>query len=296
MSLTQPLAHPALDDDGDSGATSGIESRISLNHPKHGHSHGHGHGHGSRGAEVAAASAPAASYDYSFHPDATAVAAGVSLHSLNTAPDSHAAALLQLHIAKQYIARAQAECRERAQRRPVLSSYGTDNSGTEALLSPMRGPDSDVLEIDSSPDGTGAPGSGAPPEMSPDDYYKTPWWKLLLKRLPWLVVLLLLQSFGALILNQYDKLLEKHLVLNFFIPMMQGTSGNAGNQVRPCCALPGGGWRVMGAVRAGSRALACTPVQQARPLTLDATAARACALCLPSLPMLRFVSPFPSPE
>lgn len=229
MSLTEPLSHPAMDDDGDSAAN-GIESRISLNHSKHSHAHGHGHSHGhhGRGAEVAAA----VSYEsYSFHPDATAVAAGVSLHSLNTAPDSHAAALLQLHIAKQYIARAQVECRERAQRRPVLSSYGSDN-GTEALLSPMRGPDSDVLEIDSSPDGTGAPNTGAPPEMSPDDYYKTPWWKLLLKRLPWLVVLLLLQSFGALILNQYDKLLEKHLVLNFFIPMMQGTSGNAGNQVR----------------------------------------------------------------
>lgn len=59
-----------------------------------------------------------------------------------------------------------------------------------------------------------------------------PWYKLLAKRLPWLVVLLLLQSFGALIMNHYDDLLSKHLVLNFFIPMMQGTSGNAGNQVR----------------------------------------------------------------
>ena len=68
-------------------------------------------------------------------------------------------------------------------------------------------------------------------EMSPETYYLTPWWKLLMKRLPWLIALLLLQSFGALILNHYNKLIEQHLVLNFFIPMMQGTSGNAGNQV-----------------------------------------------------------------
>jgi Mg/Co/Ni transporter MgtE len=38
-----------------------------------------------------------------------------------------------------------------------------------------------------------------------------PWWKLVLKRLPWLVVLLLTQSFGALILNHYNTLIEKHL-------------------------------------------------------------------------------------
>ena len=110
--------------------------------------------------------------------------------------------------------------------------------------------ESDYTDDDGSDDGDGANGmelqtspsmddlqahlhaSGHVPEMSPDDYYAMPWYKLLAKRLPWLVVLLLLQSFGALIMNHYDDLLSKHLVLNFFIPMMQGTSGNAGNQVR----------------------------------------------------------------
>ncbi len=68
-------------------------------------------------------------------------------------------------------------------------------------------------------------------EMTVEEYFAFPMWKLLLKRLPWLVVLLLLQSFGALILNHYNELIAKHLVLNFFIPTILSCAGNAGNQV-----------------------------------------------------------------
>jgi magnesium transporter len=50
------------------------------------------------------------------------------------------------------------------------------------------------------------------------------------KRLPWLVALLLLQSFSAAILHAFDELLERNIVIAVFIPMLVGTGGNAGNQ------------------------------------------------------------------
>jgi magnesium transporter len=53
---------------------------------------------------------------------------------------------------------------------------------------------------------------------------------VLSKRLPWLVALLLLQSFSAAILHAFDELLAKHIVIAVFIPMLVGTGGNAGNQ------------------------------------------------------------------
>jgi len=56
---------------------------------------------------------------------------------------------------------------------------------------------------------------------------KTAIWKA---RLPWLVGLLLLQSFSANILGAFDELLDKHLIIAFFIPMLVGSGGNAGNQ------------------------------------------------------------------
>jgi hypothetical protein len=174
-----------------------------------------------------------------FATDATATAAGVSLTPLNgPEPDTLEQALAQLAIAKCYIQRVQEVADRRAAAHASYGSHGAKVvsaaggnmavNGHEPLLS------NHVLELESrsSPrdEASGDFLATGPPEMSPDDYYNTPWWKLVLKRLPWLVVLLLLQSFGALILNHYNKLIEKHLVLNFFIPMMQGTSGNAGNQ------------------------------------------------------------------
>lgn len=196
----------------------------------------------------------------------TASLGGVSLTSLNVAPASHSAALQQLELAKLYIARSQTwHATKRARfasrsnsklgnaksfnksagtaaaaashgfaREDSLVPYGSADEWEDG--SDYTDDDDDcAMELESSPtmdDLQAQLHSHGVPEMSPDDYYAMPWWKLLAKRLPWLVVLLLLQSFGALIMNHYDDLLSQHLVLNFFIPMMQGTSGNAGNQVR----------------------------------------------------------------
>ena len=71
---------------------------------------------------------------------------------------------------------------------------------------------------------------GGGPTMSLAQYFATPFYFLLLKRLPWLLGLLLLQSFSASILHRYDAYLSTHAVFTFFVPMIVGTGGNAGNQ------------------------------------------------------------------
>ena len=54
--------------------------------------------------------------------------------------------------------------------------------------------------------------------------------KMLKGRLPWLVVLLLIQSVAAVVMRSFDELLEREIVIAFFVPMIVGTGGNAGNQ------------------------------------------------------------------
>jgi len=61
-------------------------------------------------------------------------------------------------------------------------------------------------------------------------YFSLPYYKLALNRLPWLVGLLLLQSFSAAIMGGFEKLLERHIIVTLFVPMLVGSGGNAGNQ------------------------------------------------------------------
>ncbi|MBT4594341.1 magnesium transporter [bacterium] len=61
-------------------------------------------------------------------------------------------------------------------------------------------------------------------------YFHRPLWKLVQQRIFWLAGLLLLQSVSSLIISQYDNLLQSNILLSFFITMLIGTGGNAGNQ------------------------------------------------------------------
>lgn len=61
-------------------------------------------------------------------------------------------------------------------------------------------------------------------------YFATPWWMLIRQRLPWLIGLLLLQSFSSLILSSYGTLINQYAIITFFLTMLVGTGGNAGNQ------------------------------------------------------------------
>lgn len=55
-------------------------------------------------------------------------------------------------------------------------------------------------------------------------------FEIIKQRLPWLAGLLILQSVSASIMHGFEDLLDKHLVIAMFIPMIVGSGGNAGNQ------------------------------------------------------------------
>lgn len=191
---------------------------------------------------------------YRFLADSTSKRHRLQLTALNRHPESYQQALQQLHVAKQYITAHQKDEKKRQARiessKPRLASNGERlplrsgpvSDAAHELDHPLADNDHDddySFDISEVGDQSYRTAADAPPvpaipmsaeEMTPEAYYRTPWWRLLLKRMPWLIILLLFQSFGALILNRYEDLLAQHLVLNFFIPMMQGTAGNAGNQ------------------------------------------------------------------
>lgn len=65
---------------------------------------------------------------------------------------------------------------------------------------------------------------------SQPSYFGTTVLRLYWERTLWLVGLLLLQSYASLILEVFEALLKKHLVITLFLPMLIGAGGNASNQ------------------------------------------------------------------
>lgn len=63
-----------------------------------------------------------------------------------------------------------------------------------------------------------------------DGYLQTSFWTLIRQRSVWLVGLLFLQSFSSEIMSSYDWVFEKYTIFTFFLTMLMGTGGNAGNQ------------------------------------------------------------------
>lgn len=63
-----------------------------------------------------------------------------------------------------------------------------------------------------------------------DSYLETPFWTLIQQRSNWLVSLLFLQSISGVIMAHFSSIYEKYTILAFFITMLIGTGGNAGNQ------------------------------------------------------------------
>ena len=61
-------------------------------------------------------------------------------------------------------------------------------------------------------------------------YFSTPAWRLILHRSVWLVSLMLFQSISSLIMGKYDAMIRNHAIISFFLTMLTGTGGNAGNQ------------------------------------------------------------------
>ncbi|MGD1997284.1 MAG: magnesium transporter [Candidatus Dependentiae bacterium] len=61
-------------------------------------------------------------------------------------------------------------------------------------------------------------------------YFETPLLHMFFERGKWLVPLLLFQSVSGQIMSRFDGMLAEHVVIAFFLTMLIGTGGNAGNQ------------------------------------------------------------------
>jgi len=63
-----------------------------------------------------------------------------------------------------------------------------------------------------------------------DEYLKTPIYKLVLKCVPWIIVLMVLQVFSTLILSRFETAIATFSILSVFTPLIMDAGGNSGNQ------------------------------------------------------------------
>lgn len=61
-------------------------------------------------------------------------------------------------------------------------------------------------------------------------YIKTGVIETFLKRVPWLLILMISAAFTGAVINSYQKQLSGYVALTAFIPMLMGTGGNCGSQ------------------------------------------------------------------
>ncbi|MBQ6921005.1 MAG: magnesium transporter [Bacilli bacterium] len=63
-----------------------------------------------------------------------------------------------------------------------------------------------------------------------DPYLKTPVYKLVLKCVPWIIALMVLQVFSTLILSGFEAEIGKFAILAVFTPLIMDAGGNSGGQ------------------------------------------------------------------
>ena len=63
-----------------------------------------------------------------------------------------------------------------------------------------------------------------------DPYLKTPTFKLVLKCVPWIIVLMILQIFSTMILSGFEGEITKFAILAVFTPLIMDAGGNSGGQ------------------------------------------------------------------
>ena len=61
-------------------------------------------------------------------------------------------------------------------------------------------------------------------------YFSTSAWRMIWHRSVWLISLMLFQSVSSMIMGTYDTMIRNHAIVSFFLTMLIGTGGNAGNQ------------------------------------------------------------------
>ena len=63
-----------------------------------------------------------------------------------------------------------------------------------------------------------------------EPYLKTPTLKLVLKCVPWIIVLMILQVFSAMILSGFEEEISRFAILAVFTPLIMDAGGNSGGQ------------------------------------------------------------------
>ena len=63
-----------------------------------------------------------------------------------------------------------------------------------------------------------------------EPYLKTPILKLVIKCVPWIIVLMILQVFSAMILSKFEGAIESFAILAVFTPLIMDAGGNSGGQ------------------------------------------------------------------
>ena len=63
-----------------------------------------------------------------------------------------------------------------------------------------------------------------------DPYLKTPVWNLVLKCVPWILALMVLQVFSTWILSGFQEEIAKFALLSIFTPLLMDAGGNSGGQ------------------------------------------------------------------
>jgi magnesium transporter len=76
----------------------------------------------------------------------------------------------------------------------------------------------------------GAVGDEEPWSRGVLDYFGTPVVRVVRRRLGWLLLLFLAETFTGSVLRHFEDELAKVVALSFFIPLIIGTGGNAGSQ------------------------------------------------------------------
>ncbi len=68
--------------------------------------------------------------------------------------------------------------------------------------------------------------------MAPSDesYMDASVWRLIKKRVVWLLIFLLIETISGLVMQHYDLLLRQFIILSYFIPMLLNAGGTAGSQ------------------------------------------------------------------
>jgi cation transporter-like permease len=78
--------------------------------------------------------------------------------------------------------------------------------------------------------GHGGHGGGEVGEQDISNYLQEPFYKTSFRRVGWLGIFLGSLSFTALIMNNFEHTLEKHIELSYFVPLLAGHGGNTGGQ------------------------------------------------------------------